>query len=42
MICGRCGRELKSEASIKKGYGPGCLKKMKEKALPNLMRFLHD
>lgn len=29
MICLRCGRVLKNKASIQKGYGPGCAKKMK-------------
>lgn len=29
MNCLRCGRALKNLNSIKRGYGPGCAKKMK-------------
>lgn len=29
MICLRCGRTLKNPDSIKRGFGPGCYKKMK-------------
>ncbi|WP_347176171.1 DUF6011 domain-containing protein [Tissierella sp. Yu-01] len=29
MNCLRCGRPLKNLDSIKRGYGPGCAKKMK-------------
>jgi Family of unknown function (DUF6011) len=28
--CGRCGRPLKTEKSMAEGYGPYCLKKLKE------------
>lgn len=28
--CGRCNRPLKTEKSMAAGYGPYCLKKMKE------------
>ena len=28
--CGRCNRPLKTEKSMIAGYGPWCLKKMKE------------
>jgi hypothetical protein len=28
MECGRCGRELKDKASIKRGFGPVCWAKV--------------
>lgn len=30
-FCLRCGRALKNKNSIKRGYGPGCYKKIKSK-----------
>lgn len=27
-ICGRCGRRLKTEQSVERGYGPVCFKRV--------------
>jgi len=29
-ICGRCGRVLKTEKSIERGYGPVCIRKVEQ------------
>lgn len=29
-ICGRCGRRLKTEQSVDRGYGPVCFRKVKK------------
>lgn len=40
-VCLRCGRALTNRESAKRGYGPGCYKKMKaeEKKLDEVQKF---